>query len=164
MITDGQGLPLAIELTAANVADTKTLEPMLDAVQPIARPKGRPRKRPHKAHADKGYDSARNRAACRRRGIIPRIARRGIESSEKMGQYRWKVERFFAWLHRYRRLLSRWERRGDIHLGFMELACSSATYPAASRADRPCRARKTTKIGYGLVRFHDANRLNCYAY
>lgn len=68
MITDGQGQPLAIELTAANLADTKTLEPMLDAVQPIARPKGRPRKRPHKAHADKGYDSARNRAACRRRG------------------------------------------------------------------------------------------------
>lgn len=133
MITDGQGQPLAIELTAANLADTKTLEPMLDAVQPIARPKGRPRKRPHKAHADKGYDSARNRAACRRRGIIPRIARRGIESSEKMGQYRWKVERFFAWLHRYRRLLSRWERRGDIHLGFMELACCPIAFGYVER-------------------------------
>lgn len=133
MITDWQGLPLDIELTAANVSDTKSFEMMLDGVQPIARPKGRPRKRPHKAHADKGYDSAANRAACRRRGIIPRIARRGIESSEKLGRYRWKVERFFAWLHRYRRLLIRWERRADIHLGFMELACCLIAFRFVAR-------------------------------
>lgn len=114
---------MAVALTAANVSDMQSLEPMLDAVQPIAGPKGRPRKRPHKLHADKGYDSASNRAACRRRGIVPRIARRGIESSEKLGRHRWKVERTFAWLHRYRRLLIRFERRDDIHLGFLQLAC-----------------------------------------
>ena len=96
---------------------------MLDAVQPIARPKGRPRKRPHKLHGDKGYDSAHNRQVCRRRGIVPRIARRGVESSEKLGRHRWKVERTFAWLHRFRRLLIRWERRADIHLGLLQLAC-----------------------------------------
>lgn len=106
----------------------QNLEPMLDAVQPIARPKGRPRKRPQKVHADKGYDSAHNRQACRRRGIVPRIARRGIESSEKLGRHRWKVERTFAWLHRYRRLLIRWDRRDDIHLGFLELACCLIAY------------------------------------
>jgi hypothetical protein len=33
------------------------------------------------------------------------------------------VERSFAWLHRFRRLLIRWERRDDIHLGFLQLAC-----------------------------------------
>jgi transposase len=85
----------------------ENLEPMMYAVQAVARPKGRPRKRPRKMYADKGYDSAHNRAACRRRGILPRIARRGIESSEKLERHRWKVERFFAWLHRYRRLLIR---------------------------------------------------------
>ena len=119
---------MAVELTAANVSDMHSLEPMLDAVKPIAGPKGRPRKRPRKVHTDKGYDSAPNRQACRRRGIIPRIARRGVESSQKLGRYRWKVERCFAWLHRYRRLLIRWERRADIHLGFLQLACCLITF------------------------------------
>jgi transposase len=123
LLIDGNGVPLAVALTAANLADTTTLEMMLDAVQPISGPRGRPRRRPRKLHADKGYSSAKNRRACRRRGIQPRIARPGIESSEKLGRHRWKVERSLAWLHRFRRLLIRWERRDDIHLGFMQLAC-----------------------------------------
>lgn len=107
LLIDGNGVPLAVALTAANVADTTTLEMMLDAVQPISGPSGRPRRRPRKLHADKGYSSANNRRACRRRGILARIARPGIESSEKLGRHRWKVERSFAWLHRFRRLLIR---------------------------------------------------------
>lgn len=46
LLTDGNGLPLAIVLTAANVHDGQMLEAMLDAVQPIAGPLGRPRRRP----------------------------------------------------------------------------------------------------------------------
>ena len=52
-------MPLAVQLTAANVHDSKALEPLVDAVQPIRRPTGqpgRPRKRPTKLHGDKGYD------------------------------------------------------------------------------------------------------------
>lgn len=114
---------MTVGLTAANVADTDTLETMLDAVAPIATKRGRPRKRPGKLHADKGYSSKKNRAACRRRGITPRIARPGIESKDKLGKHRWKVERTIAWLHRCRRLLIRWERRAVIHLGFLQAAC-----------------------------------------
>jgi len=66
---------------------------------------------------------SKNRQACRRRGIVPRIARPGVESKERLGRHRWKVERTFAWLHRYRRLLIRWERRAVVHLGFLQLAC-----------------------------------------
>ena len=121
-------MPLAVKQTAANVSDMRCLKMMLEAVEPIAGPKGRPRKRPKKLHADKGYDSAHNRKVCRQRGIQPRIARRGIESSEKLGRHRWKVERTFAWLHQYRRLLIRWERRADIHQGFLELACCLITF------------------------------------
>jgi len=33
------------------------------------------------------------------------------------------VERSLAWLHGFRRLLIRWERRDDMHLGFLQLAC-----------------------------------------
>jgi transposase len=97
---------------------------MLDTIPPIKRPLGRPRRRPAKLHADKGYDAAHCRAECRARSIIPRIARRKIDSSEKLGRYRWVVERTFAWLARFRRLRLRDERRADIHLAFLQLACS----------------------------------------
>lgn len=100
---------------------------MLDAVSPIRRPRGRPgrqRKRPKKLHADKGYDFARCRQALRKRRIRPRIARRGIESSERLGTHRWVVERTLAWLNRYRRLKVRFERRADVHQAFLSLGCA----------------------------------------
>jgi len=85
--------------------------------------RGRPRERPGKLHADKGYDFSRCRGFLRRPGIRPRIARRGVETSEKLGSYRWVVERTLAWLARYRRLTIRYERRADIHEAFLLLAC-----------------------------------------
>lgn len=59
IITEGQGIPLAVGLTAAKVSDMRCLEPLLDAVQPIARPVGRPRKTPAKLYADKGLGSSK---------------------------------------------------------------------------------------------------------
>ncbi len=79
-----------------------------------ATPRGRPRKRPQKLHADKAYDAKKCREVLRKRGIKARIARRGKESSEKLGRYRWVVERTLSWLNRYRRLNVRYERRADI--------------------------------------------------
>jgi IS5 family transposase len=73
--------------------------------------------------ADKGYDHRRCRRECRARNITPRIARRGIESSEHLGRHRWIVERTLAWLARFRRLTIRYERRVDLHLAFTTLAC-----------------------------------------
>jgi hypothetical protein len=78
---------------------------------------GRPRKRPAKLHGDKGYDYPRCRRALHRWGICPRIARRGIESSQRLGRHRYVVERSLAWLVGYRRLQVRYERRADILLG-----------------------------------------------
>jgi hypothetical protein len=56
VIVDASGVPLALLLSAANVHDSRLLEPLLDAVPPIRQCAGRPRKRPGKLHADKGYD------------------------------------------------------------------------------------------------------------
>ena len=114
-------------LTAANVHDSRVLEEAVDAIEPIKGPRGRPgrrRKRPKKLHADKGYDFPRCRKALRKRGITPRTARRGIESSERLGRHRWVVERTLAWLAKYRRLTIRYERRNDIHEAFLHLGCS----------------------------------------
>ena len=72
----------------------------------------------------KAYDFPRCREALRKRGITPRIARRGIESSEKLGRYRWSVERTLSWVNRFRRLKVRYERRADIHQAFLDLGCA----------------------------------------
>lgn len=100
------------------------LEETVDAIPALKGRRGRPRKRPLKLHADKGYDYDRCRRALRKRGIIPRIARKGIESSERLGRHRWVVERTLAWLNRFRRLRVRDERRADIHQAFLTLGCA----------------------------------------
>lgn len=123
-MVDREGTPLKLLLTAANVNETTMLAATVDAVHPIKGRRGRPRKRPNKLHADKGYDSKQNRAALRQRGITPRIARRGVESKQRLGRHRWVVERTHSWLNRFRRLKVRYERRADIHEAFLTLGCA----------------------------------------
>jgi transposase len=114
-----------VTVTAANVHDSMVFEELIDAVEPIKHPgRGRPRKRPEKLHADKAYDDKKCKEALRRRGIKSRIARKGIESTKKLGRHRWVVERTLAWLSKYRRLTIRYERRDDIHEAFLHLGCS----------------------------------------
>jgi transposase len=124
VLVDAGGIPLALVLTPASVHDSLMLEPVLDAVPPVRQCAGRPRKRPGKLHADKAYDYRRCRRACRRRGITPRIARRGVESSERLGRHRWVAERTLAWFGRHRRLAVRYERRADILEAFHLLAAA----------------------------------------
>jgi IS5 family transposase len=124
LVVERQGILLAARISGANVHDSKMFEEMLDAIEPIRRPRGRPRKRPEKLHADKGYDYPRCRQARRRRRIKGRIARRGVDSSERLGRHRWVAERTLSWLSRYCRLKVRYERRDDIHQAFLDLACA----------------------------------------
>ena len=127
LLVDQQGVPLAVALSAANGHDSKRLEPLVDAIPPIWRPPGepgRPRRRPAKLHGDKGYDDPVLRRARRRRGLLPRLARRGIESRERLGRYRWTVERPIAWLVAFRRLTVRYDRHASAVLAFLHLACA----------------------------------------
>jgi len=128
LVVDRQGIPLAVLLTAANAHDSTVLEEALDAVPPVRQPRGRPRRRPNKLHADKAYGYRRCRRACRKRGIVPRIARRGIESGERLGRHRWVVERTLSRIARCRRLAVRHERRDDVHLAFLVLACAAIRF------------------------------------
>src|SRR4029453_234310 len=93
LVCDGNGLPLTAAVTAANVADVTMLAAVVDDIPAVRTPSGRRRSRPGKVHADKGYDSRANRAWLRRRGMTARIARRGMESSARLGRHRWRVER-----------------------------------------------------------------------
>jgi IS5 family transposase len=106
---------------------------MVDGVTPVRQPAGRPRKRPIKLHGDKGYDYPECRDLLRKRNITPRIARKGIESSTRLGQHRYVIERCLEWTTRFRRLVRRYERTASHFLGFLRLACAVICYRRAAR-------------------------------
>ncbi len=134
MVSDAHGIPLASCVTAANVHDSHLVAPLLDAIPALKTGRvGRPRHRPGKLHADKGYDYARCRAACRCRGVMPRIARRGIESKTKPGRHRWVIERRFAWLAQKRRWTIRYERFVALHHAFLHLGCAMVCFKLLDR-------------------------------
>ena len=130
---DRAGLPLAVTLTGANRHDSMALTDTVDAIHPVRQRRGRPRKRLAKLHADKGYDFKRCRGDLRARGIMPRIARRGIESSQRLGRHRWVVERTFAWINQFRRLVVRYERNADLYRAFLVLAAALICFKTVER-------------------------------
>lgn len=132
-MVDRAGVPLAVVLTGANRHDSMALSDVVDAVHPVRNRRGRPRKRPTKLHADKGYDFDRCRRDLRARSIIPRIARRGIDSGKKLGKHRWVVERTFAWINRFRRLTIRYERHADLYRAFILIAAAIICFNAKAR-------------------------------
>ena len=123
-MVDRAGTPLGLSLSGATRHDSLMLAPTLDVVPSVRHGPCRPRCHPDKLHADKAYDHQRCRAECQRRSIVPRIARHGVDVSERLGRYRWVVERTLAWLNRFRRLTVHHERRADIHLAFTTLGCA----------------------------------------
>lgn len=123
-VVDGHGIPLAVTVTAANTPDVTELLEVVDAIEPVAGKVGRPRQRPEELYGDRGYDSEGHRDELRGRSIDPKLARRRTEHGSGLGVYRWVVERFFSWLHRFRKLRLRTEWQSGNHLALLKLACS----------------------------------------
>lgn len=84
--------------------------------------RGRPRRRPQAVYADRAYDSAWHRRETRRRGIKPYLAQRNRPHGSGLGKVRYVVERTLGWVHQFRRLRVRYDRRADIHEAFFTLA------------------------------------------
>jgi len=85
-----------VGVTGANTHDSTMLQPLV-AELPATKSRREPRRRkPGKLRADKGYDYDMHRRWLRERGIVPRIARRSIERNDRLGRYRWKIERTIA--------------------------------------------------------------------
>lgn len=114
---------MATILTGANAHDVTQLLPLVEAIPAVQGKRGRPRCRPEIVQGDRGYDSEPHRRALRRLGIKPLTAKRNSEHGSGLGVYRWVVERTIAWLHQFRRLRIRYERRPDIHEAFLSIAC-----------------------------------------
>lgn len=101
-VTDGNGLILAEETTAANASDMKHLETPL---QKANLPEGTP------VYADKGYDSSENREVLVRMRLKSRIMHKGSRGRKitgreqrvnaRISKIRYKVERTFGSMHRW---------------------------------------------------------------
>jgi len=122
-LTDGNGIPIVAHTTAANQHDVTELLALVNDVPAIKGKAGAPRYRFDELYADRAYDSEPHRQALREVGTEPHIAKRNTEHGSGLGAYRWVVERTLSWLHQFRRLRIRYERRDDIHQAFLMIAC-----------------------------------------
>ena len=156
LLTDARGVPLAVSLTGGNRNDITQLIPLVDAVPPLRGHVGRPRRRPEVLVADRGYDHDSYRRQLRRRGIRPLIARRRTAHGSGLGRARWPVERSLSWLHQFRRLLVRFERRADIHEAFLTLACCLICFATTHRQQQMKRALSCTRRAASHSRYRRA--------
>jgi transposase len=124
-ISEGKGLPLAIHLASASPGETTLVEATLDArfLEDL----------PERLMGDKAYDSDPLDDLLRTRYgielIAPHRSNRKRPATQdgralRRRKRRWKVERLFAWLYNFRRLITRWERKPENFLAFLQLGCA----------------------------------------
>jgi transposase len=123
-ITDRHGVPVSVHVASASPHETRLVRPTLD--QTFA---------PHPPEilmGDLAYDSDPLDQQLQQDYGIDLIAphksnrkRPRTQDGRALRRYcrRWKVERFFAWLHNFRRLVTRWEYYESNFLGMVQLAC-----------------------------------------
>jgi hypothetical protein len=128
VLSEGQGLPLVVAVSGANLHDSQAFKPLILGIPAVRSRRGPSPSRPVKVRADKAYYSAEHLRWLRDRRLVPRIARPGIESGERLGRHRWKIERSIAWLFGYRRLTVRYERKGSHFLAFLGLDAALTCY------------------------------------
>ncbi len=122
-VADGFGLPVAVHTESASPHEVKLVE------QTVCR--RFTDERPKRIVGDKAYDSDPLDAQLRKLDIeliAPHKANRKkapTQDGRKLRRYRrrWKIERLFAWLQNFRRIVVRYEYHSDNYLGFVHLAC-----------------------------------------
>ena len=122
-ITDRRGLPVAVGIASASPHEVTLVDDTLD---------GRfTRALPERLIGDRAYDSNKlDEKLLTERGIeliSPHQPNRRLKTQDgrplRRYKRRWKVERLFAWLHHFRRLVTRWEHHAENFLGFLHLGC-----------------------------------------
>jgi transposase len=106
----------------------------IDAIPPLQGERGRPRCRPDCSLGDRAYDAEAIRQVLRTRHILLMLATRRTTHGSGLGQWRWVVERTFAWLNQFRRLRVRYEKRADMHEAFLPLGCALICWHALRKS------------------------------
>jgi transposase len=120
-IADRSGLPLAAWIESASPHEVKLVEDTLNAMFID--------EDPERLIGDKAYDSDKLDAKMAARGIEVispnRENRAKTQDLRPLRRYkrRWRVERLFAWLQNFRRLVTRYEYHARNFLGFLWLGC-----------------------------------------
>ena len=131
MLTEGDGGPLAVVVTGANVHDSRLLPDALAAVVVE-----RPDPRGHGQHLclDKAFSGAPSDATARAFGYEPHVRQIGEEKLDPTSgkkthpARRWVVERTIRWLNRCRGVLVRYEKKAENYLAAVQLACALLWY------------------------------------
>lgn len=125
LLTDASGVPIGLALAEANRHDMKLVRQTLDSI-PLKRPPPSV-DRPQGLCLDQGYDYDEVRAIVQEFGFTAHIRSRGEEAwalKKEAGfrARRWVVERTHSWLHRFRRILIRWEKKPENYLALLHFA------------------------------------------
>ncbi|MDL2345942.1 IS5 family transposase, partial [Deinococcus sp. MIMF12] len=128
LLTDAKGIPLAVVLCGANRHDSQKLAEVLEAVV-IAVPALAEQEQRHLV-LDRGYATPTCRQVAVQAGFVAHIPPKATEQRPlpapgdpaRHPARRWVVEVGHAWFNRFRRLQTRWEKRQDLYLGFVQLA------------------------------------------
>jgi transposase len=122
-LADASGLPLAAHAASASPHEVTLVEATLRA--------SCVGEEPERLIGDRAYDSDPLDGALEERGIemiAPHCRNRKkgkTQDGRKLRRYkrRWKIERLFAWLSNFRRLVVRYERKVENYLGLVRLGC-----------------------------------------
>lgn len=129
ILSDGRGVPIAAEVSAANAHDKTMAVEVTDSIV-VERPE--PTETEQHLCTDKGYDYDDIREAMADRGYIVHIRRRGEgpppPTSERHPARRWVVERINSWHNRFRKLLIRWEKKSQNYLALVDFASALIVY------------------------------------
>ena len=124
-------MPIGLAIDGANRHDSKMVEATLESI-PVQRPKPT-RKNPQGICLDKGYDYDNVRDLVKEFGYTAHIKARGEEAQAIKRQAgfkarRWVVERTHSWMNRFRRILTRWEKKAENYPALLHLVCAVITY------------------------------------
>lgn len=127
-------MPIGLAVDGANRNDFKMARATIKSI-PIRRPRPTRRRRQGLC-LDKGYDYDEVRGLAKEFGYTAHIRARGEEARRIKREVgfkarRWVVERTHSWMNRFRRILTRWEKKLENYLAFLHLACALITYRAA---------------------------------
>lgn len=127
-------MPIGLAVQGANRNDFKMMQETLESI-PVKRPKPT-RQKPQGLCLDKGYDYDEARDLAKEFGYTMHIRTRGEEAQTLKRQAgfkarRWVVERTHSWMNRFRRVLTRWEKKTENYLGVLHLVCAVITYRGA---------------------------------
>ncbi len=122
MVTDGDGGPLGVVITGANVLERRLLEATIESIV-VERPEPT-EDEPQHLSLDKGYDNPTGEGAATAAGYTPHIRRigeerKGGDRSKGHKPRRWVVERTFAWLSKCRGILVRYEKKDINYLALI---------------------------------------------